>query len=136
MPRTRVQSLLDLFEGCKDPNVCARVAAISNESNGMLDDFEAAVAHLIPVCPVAVKVGKKRKNANTSNLGGHLKAGTGLKTGVELWYYKPKDFSQLSQEMMDELKELRLPHKAKGKGTPREEVTISKAKARRMCSIK
>ena len=120
-PRTRVQSLLDSIEGCKDPNVCARVAAISNEANGMLDNFEKAVAHLIPVCPVAAKVGKKRKNANVSGVGGNvnLKPGTGPKTGVELRYYKPKEFSQLSQEMMDELKELRPPHKGKGKGNPK-----------------
>ena len=84
----------------------------------MLDDFEKAVAHLIPVCPVAAKVGKKRKNANVSGVGGNvnLKPGTGPKTGVELRYYKPKEFSWLSQEMMDELKELRPPHKGKGKG--------------------
>ena len=83
----------------------------------MLDDFEKAVAHLIPVCSVAAKVGKKIKNANVSGLGGNFKPGTGPKTGVELWYYKQKEFSQLSQEMMDKLKELRLPHKGKGKGT-------------------
>ena len=81
-PCTRVQSLLNSIEGCKDPNVRARVAAISNESNEMLDDFEAAVAHLIPVYPVATKVGKKRKNAHISGLGGNLKADTGPKTGV------------------------------------------------------
>ena len=28
--RTRVQSLLDSVEGCTDPKICARVAAISN----------------------------------------------------------------------------------------------------------
>ena len=85
----------------------------------MLGDFEKAVAHLIPVCPVAAKVGEKRKNANVSGLGGNFKLSTGPKTGVELRYYKPKEFSQLSQEMMDELKELRPPHKGKGKGSPK-----------------
>jgi hypothetical protein len=129
-PRTRVQSLLDSIEGCKDPNVCARVAAISNETNGMLDDFEAAVAHLIPVCPVAAKVGKKRKNAQVSGLGGNLKAGTGPKTGVELRYYKPKEFSQLSPEMMTELRELRPPQKGKGKGTPKGNGAHSKGKSK------
>ena len=47
----------------------------------------------------------------------NLKPGTGPKTGVELRYYKPKEFSQLSQAMMDEPKELCPPHKGKGKGT-------------------
>ena len=50
-PRTRVQSLIDSIEGCTDAKVCARVAAISNETNGMLDDFERAVAHLITSVP-------------------------------------------------------------------------------------
>ena len=62
-PRTQVQSLLDLIEGCTDPNICARVAAVSNEANGMQSDFELAVAHLLPACHVAAKAPKKRKNA-------------------------------------------------------------------------
>ena len=56
----------------------------------MLDDFEPAVARLISVCPVAVKVSMKRNNANISGLGGNPKAGTGPKTDVKLWYYNPK----------------------------------------------
>ena len=38
-PRTRVQSLIGSIEGCTDPNICARVAAVSNESNGMQADL-------------------------------------------------------------------------------------------------
>ena len=38
-PRTRVQILLGSIEGCTDPNICARVAAVSNESNGMQADL-------------------------------------------------------------------------------------------------
>ena len=58
--RTRVQSLLDSVKGCTDPNICARVADISNEASGMLADFEKAVAHLLPTCPVATKSSKKK----------------------------------------------------------------------------
>ena len=108
-----------MIEDCKDPSICARVASISNEAIGMLDEFEKDVAHLIPVYPVAAKAGKKRNNTNGSGLGGNFKPGTEPKTGVKLWYYKPKEFSQLSQEMMGEPKELRPPHKGKGKGNPR-----------------
>ena len=50
----------------------------------MLDDFEKAVAHLLPACPFAAKAAKKRKNANISGLGVNFKAGTGPKIGVEL----------------------------------------------------
>ena len=83
----------------------------------MLNDYEAAVAHLIAGCPVAAKMGKKRKNDHSTGLGGNLKAGTAPKTGVDLRCYKPKELSQLSQEVMGELKELRPPHKGNGKRT-------------------
>ena len=38
-PHTRVQSLLNSIEGYTDPKICDRVAAVSNESNGMQADF-------------------------------------------------------------------------------------------------
>ena len=50
--RTRVQSLLDSMDGCTDPKVCARVAAISNEALEMLNNSENDVAHLLPACPI------------------------------------------------------------------------------------
>ena len=46
--RTRVQSLLGSVEGCTDPKICARVAAISNKASGMLAGFEKTVAHILP----------------------------------------------------------------------------------------
>ena len=55
---------------------------MSNEANGMLADFELAVDHLLPSCPIAAKVAKKRKNDQISGLGGNFKASTGPKTGV------------------------------------------------------
>ena len=36
---TQVQSILDSIEGCTDPNICARVAVMTNEANGMLANF-------------------------------------------------------------------------------------------------
>ena len=36
---TRVQSLIDSMDGCTDPKVCARLAAISNEYLGILNSF-------------------------------------------------------------------------------------------------
>ena len=113
--RTRVQILLDSVEGCTDPKNCARVAAISNEASGILADFEKAVAHLLPACPVAVKVAKKIKNASISRLGGNFKAGTFPKTGVELCYHKPPEFANLSNEEREELMDLRPVNKFKGK---------------------
>ena len=87
--RTRVQSLLDSMDGCTDPKGCARLAAISNEALGMLNIFEDAVTHLLPACPVAAKVFKKRKGAQISGIGGGMKGRTGPKTGVKLRYYLP-----------------------------------------------
>ena len=83
-PCTRVQSLLYSIEGCTNPNICARVAVVSNEANVMLADFVLVVDHLLPACPVAAKVSKKRKNSQISGLEGNFKVGTGPKTGVEL----------------------------------------------------
>ena len=81
----------------------------------MLAEFEKSVAHLLPECPVAAKVEKKRKNANISGLGGNFKAGTGPKTGVELRYHKPPEFAKLSNEEREELMDLRPVNKFKGK---------------------
>ena len=78
-----------------ESKICARVASISNEASEMLADFDKPVAHLLPACPVLVKVEKKRKNANIYGLGGNFKARTGPKTGVELRYHKPPDPSIL-----------------------------------------
>ena len=117
-PCTRGQSLLNSIEGCTDPNICARVAAVSNEANGMQADFELAVAHLIPVCTVSAKVAKKQMNSQISRLGGNFKAGTGPKTGAELWYHNTPEFAQLSDAQIYELLELRPPNKIGGKKEP------------------
>ena len=81
-PCTQVQSLLDSIEGCTDPKICARVAEVPNEANGMLADFELSFARLLPVCLVAAKVANKRKNTQISGLVGNFKAGTVPKTVV------------------------------------------------------
>ena len=94
------------MDGCTDPKVCARLAAISNEALGMLNIFEDAVAHLLPSCPVATKVSKKPKGAQISDICGGLKVGTGPKTGVKIRYYKPTKYKTLSMEEKEELRDL------------------------------
>ena len=86
------------MDGCTDPKVCARLAAISNEALGMFNSFEDAVAHLLPACPVAANVFKKSKGAQISGIGGGLKGGTDPNTGVKLRYYKPTAYKYLSME--------------------------------------
>ena len=103
------------MEGCTDPKVCARLGAISNEALGMLNVFEDAVAHLLPACPVAAKVFKKRKGAQISGICGGMKGGTGPKTGVEIRYYRPTEYKSLSMEEKHELRDL-LPESKAIKG--------------------
>ena len=92
-----MQSLLNSTYGCTNPKMYSRVAAVSNEALGMIDNFELAVAHIIPVYPVAT----------ISGVSGDLKPVTGPKTGVELRYYKPHKFFKLTAEEVDELTQLR-----------------------------
>ena len=112
--RTRVQKLLDSIEDCTDSKVAARHAAISDESNGMSEDFEKAAAYLLPVCPVAKRIGNKRKSAQISGVGGDL-VPRGPKTGVEIRYFTPPEFRKLSDAERNELLELRPSGKNKGK---------------------
>ena len=83
--------------------MCARAAAVSNEALGIIDNFELAVVHILPSCPVSVKLNNKRKNAQISGVSGDLKPGTGAKTGVELRYYKPHELFKLTAEEVAEL---------------------------------
>ena len=87
--------------------MCSRVAAVSNEALGMIDNFELAVAHLLPAYPIDAKVNNKMKNAQISGVGGYLKPVTVPKTGVELRYYNPHALLKLTTEEVAELTRLR-----------------------------
>ena len=106
---TRVQSLLDSIDGCTDPKICSRIANINDDSNAMHDDWEAAVAYLLPVDPVAKRQnGSKRKIGNISSMdSGGMKVGTGANTGVELRYHKGNAYNNLIREDKNELCEWR-----------------------------
>ena len=83
----------------------------SIKSNGMSNNLEKAVETLLSVNPVANKLGKKRKNAQVSGVTGQKK--TRPTTGVELRFYKYKEFAALTDAQREELRELR----PKGKGS-------------------
>ena len=83
-----------------------RVATISNEALGMIDNVETAVANLLPSYPVANKMNNKWKNDQISSVGGYLYPGTGPKTGVETRYYKPHEFFKITAEEVAELTRL------------------------------
>lgn len=116
--RTRVGYVIDNIEN-NDSLVQAAIAAVKLDDGptGLRNDFEAAVAYLLPVDPVKKKQ-KKRPNAEISAANatnkGSLKTSKGPKTGVELRYYAPKEFAKLSTEEISELKELRNASKKSG----------------------
>ena len=87
---------------------------MDDTANGMRNNFEAAVAFLLPTDPVDKKKSKnsKRNIAEVSgvdtggkSLGSH-KSGRG-KSGVEFRYYKPSEFKKLNQAQITELLEHR-----------------------------
>ena len=132
--RSRVQYLLDNIQA-DDSNVKAALSSIRMDDTptGMRNNFEAAVAFLLPTDPVVKKGKGKRTNAEISAAAGDakqmgtLKAGRGS-TGVEFRYYEPKEFRKLTQEQKDELMEYR---KKKGQGTPGKGAGSPKGKAKK-----
>ena len=147
--RTRVGYLLDNID-TNDRDVSAAMSSIrlddtvdptSGDPTGMRNDFEAAVAFLLPHDPVKKKRGAKRASVQISAAtsvsdpndkpedGGknvRFKPTYG-KTGVELRYYKLKEWKKLTKEQQDEVREHRKKNgdyknawsKGKGKGPGR-----------------
>ena len=114
--RTRVQYIMDNIQ-CNDAGVKAAIESIrvDDTPTGLRNNFEAAVVHLQPCCPV----GKKNRNstkrglAEISAASGSLKSGSGG-TGVEYRYYTTKEYNKLSKEQKDELREYRKDKESKG----------------------
>lgn len=131
-PHSMVGYMIDNIQ-CSDPNVKAALAAIKldNGANGMRNDFERAAAFLLPTDPNKQKGGKRKRGIaqlssttahqdDQKNKGGNRKKRVkfvkGAKrtwkkssgnTGVELRYYQPQEYKQLSDEQKAELKVLR-----------------------------
>ena len=132
--RSRVQYLLDNIQ-VDDSNVKAALSSIRMDDTptGRRNNFESAVAFLLPTDPVTKKGKNKRPSAeisattgNPKSLGTH-KPGRG-ETGVEFRYYEPKEFRKLTQEQKDELMEHR---KKKGQGSPGKGARSDKQKSRK-----
>ena len=96
----------------------------------MSDNVELAVEHLLPVCPVAAKIGSMRKKSQISTLVGYLKRGTVTRTGFQLQYYNSHEYQNLSQKDKYELSNLRPKHggnsEAKGNGRRNEKGVSNK----------
>ena len=138
---TRVGYLLEGIQ-CSDAGLQAAMASVRTDDgpNGMRNNFEAAVAHLLPYDPVAKKraaAGAKRQSAQISSVdnetsestvaevsgasagGGKSTAKPSIgKTGVHFRYHTPDEYHTLSNEQKDELREWRKanPQKSEGKG--------------------
>jgi len=99
---SRVGYLIDNITH-NDPDLRAAIASIRLDSNGMRDDFEGAVACLLPVCPYQKYKrtnGKERSQRNISEFS--AKAGKG-DTGVEYRWYKKPEYEKLNKEQRVEL---------------------------------
>eukprot|EP00957_Ditylum_brightwellii_P155437 11831442-Ditylum_brightwellii.AAC.1 len=74
--------------------------------DGMRLDFEKAVTHLLPYCPVAkrkIAIGNKCRAVDISEVNADdaafgSKSGRGQKTGEHLCYHKFSEFKKLTPE--------------------------------------
>ena len=78
-----------MIKECKDPDIAAVRSAIRIESNEFYNNWEKAVEHILPCCPVSAKKNKKKGGPNPAEVSTAetIKKGVG-KTGVELRWYK------------------------------------------------
>ena len=112
--QTRVRHLMEAIE-CNDPQLQAALAAIRLDKDGdnaKCNNFENAVAYLLPTCPVS----RKRKSYNNDMRNGYqanisaFKGGNQNskpskgKTGVELRFYKHQEYRALTDEQKEELR--------------------------------
>lgn len=117
---TRVTFLLNGIE-CNDAPLQAAMALVRNDTGptGMMNDFEATAAFILPHDPVAKKRNETGKRgpagANISDVTGDdsgdgettkKKNGIG-RTGVEFRFYDRAAYRALSDEQKDELREYR-----------------------------
>ena len=102
--RTRVTQFLDSI-ACQDPELLAAIAAVKKDDPGMRDSFEQTVTFISPSDPVArKKQASKRPAAEISSTftDGALKQ-LG-RSGVELRWYKRKEYVELTEPQKEELK--------------------------------
>ena len=109
---TRVKYLLDAIDN-SNAELQAAIAMIRQDDgdDGKMNNFEAAVAYLIPRDPVSKKrvSGNKRPQAEVSGVsskGTKKKARVGV-TGVELRFHSKQEYAELSKLQKDELHEWR-----------------------------
>ena len=125
---TRVGYLLDAIQ-TSDAGLQAAMAQVNSDDanpNGKRNNFEAAVAYLLPYDPVAKKRNQATKRtADEANVGdvtadvGATDAGFGTKpglgkTGVHLRYYEEAEYKKLPKAQQEELRQWRIEQRKKG----------------------
>ena len=100
----KVYNFLESIKDCVNPDIAAARSAIRIEKNGFYNDWEKAVEHILPCCPVSAKKNKKKGGTNPAEVSTAetVKKGVG-KTGVELRWHKRSEFKDLTKEQKDEL---------------------------------
>lgn len=123
---TRVRHLLEHID-TSDAQLQAAIASIRQNADvyGPRNDFEKAVALILPADPVARKktsMGNKRPNGEISGVDGeagganvsslNIKSGKG-KSGVEFRFYQGSEYNKLSPAQKDELRKWRATEEGK-----------------------
>ena len=104
----RVRHFLEIVREWKDQTFVALVEQIraDDDADGMNNQFDKCVQHLLPACPVLAR--QKSGNNNEANIGAakissiQIKSGRG-KTGVDLRWYKQLEFKKLTKDQKEEL---------------------------------
>ena len=110
---TRVGYLLDNIQS-RDANLAAAMGSIRINTNGMRQNFERAVAFLLPVCPYARNQAELKENRQVPTVGATtLKNMSESKTGVDFRWYTKQEYVKLSPDQKAELYEWQ--HSKEGK---------------------
>jgi hypothetical protein len=98
---TRVGYLMKNIKNA-DPDLRAVIASIRLDTNNMRNNFEAAVASLLPVCPYAKhRADNQRSRAQVSDIT--LKSKSQSKTGVDFRWHTKSEYDKLNQAQRKEL---------------------------------
>ena len=104
---SRVRYLLASIQ-TSDPTICSAKTTIQADA-AKKDDFEAAADFIITVAPNPKPPQGRNQRISalkTTSKNKHRKIRTGPKTGVEVWFYWRHEWSKLSKEEQDEVREI------------------------------
>ena len=101
---SRVGYLLDNITST-DPSLMAAIASVKIETNLMRDNFEEAVAFILPSDPYTRSNNRFNRDVARISDTNALKNSQMSKTGVDLRWHTRSEYAQLSQEQKQELYE-------------------------------